>query len=88
MSKRAWRERGFYRLLNRMLFRAASPPERYRVLQRFYCLPQPLVERFYAGQASLADKLRILVGKPPVPVSGALACIAEKPFLTDRALSV
>jgi lycopene beta-cyclase len=86
MSKRAWRERGFYRLLNRMLFRAASPPERYRVLQRFYRLPQPLIERFYAGHASLADKLRILVGRPPVPVSGALACIAEKPFLTDRAL--
>lgn len=71
-SIRLWRERGFYRLLNRMLFRAAVPDERYRVLERFYALPQPLIERFYAGRSTLADKARILSGRPPVPVWRAL----------------
>jgi lycopene beta-cyclase len=56
-----WRPgaRGFYRLLNRMLFRAAEPAQRWRVLQRFYGLPQPLVERFYAGRSTRRDAARI-----------------------------
>ncbi|QBX37812.1 lycopene beta-cyclase CrtY [Brevundimonas sp. S30B] len=73
-----WAERGFYRLLNRMLFRAARPEERYRVLERFYRLPQPLIERFYAAESTLGDKARILSGKPPVPLGAALNCLIEK----------
>ncbi len=72
-----WRRRAFFRRLNRMLFRAARPEHRYRVLQRFYRLPQPLVERFYAGRPSWLDKLRIMAGKPPVPVLAALPCLPE-----------
>ena len=45
-SVRHWNHRAFYRVLNRMLFIAASPAERIAVLQRFYRLPQPLIERF------------------------------------------
>lgn len=77
-SKQRWRERAYYRLLNRMLFRAARPDQRFRVLERFYRLPQPLVERFYAGRITLVDKARILIGKPPVPVSAALAVLSEQ----------
>jgi lycopene beta-cyclase len=60
-----------------MLFRAARPDERARVLQRFYTLPEPLIERFYAGRTTLGDAARILVGKPPVSVTRALGCIFE-----------
>ncbi|CAM3113921.1 Putative lycopene beta cyclase [Sphingomonas antarctica] len=66
-ARRAWGQRGFYRLLDRMLFRAGLPAERYRVLQRFYGLPEPLIGRFYAGQSTLGDIMRTLSGKPPVP---------------------
>lgn len=76
------RRQGFYRLLNRMLFRAARPDRRHLVLQRFYRLPQPLIERFYAGETTWSDIARILVGKPPVPIHRALACLSEAPFLT------
>ena len=85
MSKTAWKARGFYRLLNRMLFRAAAPAQRYKVLERFYRLPTPLIERFYAGEATLADKVRILSGKPPVPIGRALGCLSEAPLLAERA---
>jgi lycopene beta-cyclase len=85
MSKAAWRERGFYRMLNRMLFRAAKPDQRYKVLQRFYRLPTPLIERFYAGRAGLADKLRILAGRPPVPLGKALVSLSEASLLAERA---
>jgi len=64
---RTWRERGFYRMLNTLLFEAAEPGLRYRVLERFYGLDDGLVGRFYAGRSTLADKARVLVGKPPVP---------------------
>ncbi|WP_413672592.1 lycopene beta-cyclase CrtY [Massilia cellulosiltytica] len=71
-ARAAWREQGFYRLLNRMLFLAGSPDARWRVMQRFYRLPAPLIARFYAGRTTLPDKARILSGKPPVPVLQAL----------------
>lgn len=71
----------FLRLLNRMLFRAAKPEERYTVLQRFYGLNQGLIERFYAGQLTWRDKARILIGKPPVPVHKALYNFSERAFI-------
>lgn len=70
-----WREQCFFRLLNRMLFRAGSPSQRFRVLERFYGLPEPSIRRFYAGRLSSGDKLRLLAGKPPVPILGALRAL-------------
>lgn len=75
-AKRLWKARGFYRLLDKMLFRAAAPAERYRVLEHFYRLDPKLVERFYAAQSTFADKARILSGKPPVPIGRALKALA------------
>lgn len=71
-----WQRDRFFRLLNRMLFQAAAPEARYRVLERFYGLPEPLIERFYAGRLTPMDKGRIVMGKPPVPVRRALRCLA------------
>ncbi|WP_128254490.1 lycopene beta-cyclase CrtY [Falsirhodobacter deserti] len=68
----------FYRMLNRMLFRAARPAERRKVMERFYRLPEPLIERFYAGRTSSADMARILIGKPPVPIGRALRVLPER----------
>jgi lycopene beta-cyclase len=73
-----WRRGRFYRMLSRMLFGAARPDARWRVLERFYGLPQPLIERFYAGRSCLADRLRILAGKPPVPIGAALASLTGR----------
>ncbi|RAU44086.1 MULTISPECIES: lycopene beta-cyclase CrtY [unclassified Pseudomonas] len=71
-AARVWHRQRFYRLLNRMLFLAGRPDHRWKVMQRFYGLPEGLIQRFYAEQSSLADKLRIVSGKPPVPVDEAL----------------
>jgi lycopene beta-cyclase len=70
-----WDERSFFQLLNRMLFRAAQPPERYRVLEHFYRLPVPLIARFYAAKLTPLDKLRIVSGKPPVPIAQAVKAL-------------
>ncbi len=75
-----WEAQGLFRFLNRMLFDAADGAGRYRVLQRFYRLPEPLIRRFYAGSPTFADKTRLLVGKPPVPIPAALGCISERAF--------
>lgn len=74
-SRRHWKRQRFFRVLNRMLFRAAEPEQRYRVLEHFYRLPEPLVERFYAGRLTWSDRIRILSGKPPVPVVRALRSV-------------
>lgn len=76
-ARAVWTERGFYRLLNAMLFRAAEPEERWRVIQRFYRLNPMLIRRFYAGQSTWLDKARILAGKPPVPIGRALQAMRE-----------
>jgi lycopene beta-cyclase len=75
MSAGAWDDQGIFRMLNRMLFLAATPAERVRVLERFYTLPQPLIERFYGATPTLADKARILIGKPPIPIHRALQAL-------------
>ena len=77
-AKKSWDDRGFYRLLNKMMFRAAAPQDRYKILERFYTLDAGLVSRFYAGQSTFMDKARILTGKPPVPIGRAIAAIREK----------
>ena len=74
---KAWRAQAFFRMLNRMLFLAGSPDNRWRVMQRFYRLPAPLIAHFYAGRLKLTDKVRLLTGKPPVPVLEALTAVRK-----------
>lgn len=74
------RER-YPRLLNRMFFRAASPEKRYTILQRFYGFKEGLIKRFYRNGLTRRDKARILIGKPPVPVTKALYNFSEKAFI-------
>ena len=71
-ARHHWREQRVFRLLNRMLFNAALPAERYRVLEHFYRLPEPTIGRFYAGRLRARDVLRLCTGTPPVPMGRAL----------------
>ena len=59
----------FFNLLNRMLFGAVSPAERWNVFERFYRLPTATIERFYAMDITMADRLRLVVGRPPPGIS-------------------
>ncbi|MBX2805317.1 MAG: lycopene beta-cyclase CrtY [Hyphomicrobiales bacterium] len=77
LSKQLWKRGGFYRMLNRFLFLAAKPERRVEIMQRFYTFHEPLIERFYAGRLTPADKARILVGRPPVSVFSALGMMRE-----------
>ena len=83
-SVRRWADAGFYRLLDRLLFRAAEPETRYRLLERFYRLPPGLIARFYAGRSTIFDKLRVLSGNPPVPIGRALRCLPEASIAAVR----
>ena len=66
-ARAEWKRADFARRLAGMLFEAATPHERYKVLERFYTLDNKLIERFYGARSTLADKLRLVSGKPPVP---------------------
>lgn len=71
ISERTWKRGGFFRILDTMLFHAADPEKRYIVLERFYRLSPKLIARFYAGTTTIADKIRVLSGKPPVSIARA-----------------
>ena len=62
-------------LLNRMLFLAAEPAERWKIFHRFYQLNESLIFRFYQGNLKFRDQAKILVGKPPVPIYSAFKSI-------------
>jgi lycopene beta-cyclase len=74
-AKAHWAKGGYYRMLGKMLFRAARPEQRYRIFDRFYRLSPALIGRFYGGKSSLADKIRILCGRPPVPIRSAMRAL-------------
>ncbi len=80
-ARTVWREREFFRLLSRFLYYAAKPETRYKVLGRFYRLGEPLIERFYAANSTKQDKMRVLVGKPPVSFFKAAECVDEQSWL-------
>lgn len=66
------RQNRFFFMLNKMLFRAAAPQERRKILERFYTLSPQLISRFYAMRTTPADCARILMGRPPVPIWRAI----------------
>lgn len=78
-AKAHWLGGGYYRLLGRMLFGAAKPDQRWRIFDRFYQLPVSLIDRFYAGRSSWGDRLRILCGRPPVPIRAAMHALLNPP---------
>ncbi len=79
--RETWSERSMFRMLNRLLFKAGTPENRYTVLQRFYGLDAGLIRSFYAGRLSALHKARILIGKPPVPIREAVRCVSERDLL-------
>jgi len=80
-SEKFWAQTRFFRLLNRMLFRAGHPDQRYKVLERFYGLSEDIITNFYAAELTLVQKARILIGKPPVPVIEAIPLVREDSFM-------
>jgi lycopene beta-cyclase len=81
---RLWAEQSYFRLLNRMIFVAAKPDQRRRIFERFYTLSQPLIERFYAGHFTLGDKVRLLTGRPPIPMHKAFLAFPARSARAHR----
>ena len=75
-AREHWAATRFYRRLGAMLF-AAEPTKRRRVFERFYRLDAGLAERFYAARSTGADRLRVLCGKPPVPLGRAIGALVS-----------
>jgi lycopene beta-cyclase len=69
LARRLAPQRRFGCLLNRLLFRAMRPAERWTALERFYRLPEATIARFYASRSSALDRARFLLGRPPAGVS-------------------
>lgn len=77
-ARQQWQQQRFFRILNRMLFLAGPPEQRWQVMQHFYRLGDGVIDRFYAGQLTLTDKAQILSGKPPVPVREAIQAVLKQ----------
>ncbi|HEX5659250.1 MAG TPA: lycopene beta-cyclase CrtY [Polyangiales bacterium] len=71
-------QRPFLRLLTRLLFTCFEPAQRYNVLEHFYRLKEPLIERFYAAELTPLDRARIFLGAPPRGFSVGRAWRAQR----------
>ncbi len=73
-ARRHRAQRRFAHLLNWLLFRAYPAKSRWHVLERFYReMPEDTIRRFYALDMTVADRARLLLGKPPRGFSFRLA---------------
>lgn len=72
------KDRKFFRMLNRLMFKAAENNHRYKVFEHFYRLPEPYIQKFYSGQMTNWEKARVFMGKPPVPVAKAFQIFLPK----------
>ena len=76
-AAKGWRDASFYRMLDAMMFYGADTANRYKILERFYRLKPALIARFYAGRSRATDKLRIISGKPPIPIGRGIGAIMK-----------
>lgn len=65
--------------LNRLLFHAFQPKDMWNVFERFYALPQDVIQRFYALELTATDRARILLGRPPRGISLRAALAIGRP---------
>ena len=73
LARAHWDTSGFGRLLAKMMFGAAGPRRRYKLFEWIYRLDQPLIEAVYAGTLRWHERLRMLLGRPPLPLTRMLA---------------
>ncbi len=59
------RQARFAERLNGLLFRCFAPEDMRNVFERFYGLPEALIQRFFALSTTWADRVRIVGGRPP-----------------------
>jgi lycopene beta-cyclase len=79
------RQSRFAQRLNRLLFRAIAPADRWAVFSRFYRLPPATIARFYALETTAADRARLLCGRPPRGLSMRAALFpAPQPVTSSR----
>lgn len=63
-----WKSQRFFRMLNRMLFRAVTPEGRVKIFGSFYQHTDELIGRFYSGRLTMWDKMVVLAnGSGTVP---------------------
>jgi lycopene beta-cyclase len=70
---------GFYTLLNRLMFGAFTPEQRYGAIEQFYRLPEACLQRFYAMTLTRSDRARIFCTRPPRGFSLRLALSQGSP---------
>jgi len=66
LAKRMRARQRFARFLNRLLFRAVVPDQRWRLFRRLYrALSADSFARFYALEFTVGDARRMILGWPP-----------------------
>jgi lycopene beta-cyclase len=74
LARRHRAQARFGHLLNWLMFRAYPAASRWHVLERFYReMPDETIRRFYALDMTVADRARLLLGRPPRGFSFRLA---------------
>lgn len=71
-------QRRYELILNKLMFLGSNEKNRVNIFSRFYKMPVTTMERFYAGKLTTFDKARMLIEKPPIPISSAIKALLGK----------
>jgi lycopene beta-cyclase len=84
LARQLTRQSRYCRFLNRMLFQWYPPHDRWHIFERFYRMPQATIERFYALQLTIEDRVRLLVGRPPRGLSAGYRLSRRETLSRER----
>ena len=77
-SYKIWQHQRFFRILNRIFFLAVPIDEQWKIIQKFYKLPEHIISSFYSCKLTFFDKIQILTCKPQISIIPTLYYILKK----------
>ena len=76
LSKKEWKNGLYFRMLNRLILTTTKPEQSYKIFQTFYKQHENLIGKFYSGQLSKANFLKIFLLRSPVSLLRALKILS------------
>ncbi|XZR52786.1 MAG: lycopene beta-cyclase CrtY [Enterobacteriaceae bacterium] len=80
LSNNIYKNQKKYILLNKIFFILIKSNKRYKLIQKFYNLPESLINRFYLEKINFLDILKIITLKPPISYFKIFCYLINKNF--------
>ncbi|WGS66221.1 lycopene beta-cyclase CrtY [Enterobacteriaceae bacterium ET-AT1-13] len=81
LSKNIYKNQKKYILLNKIFFLLINTNKRYKLIQKFYNLPEILIKKFYIEKINCFDIIKFMSFKPPISYFKIFCFLINKYFI-------